>query len=198
MINIRQGAFETNSSSMHCFIIANKHPDLSKEKYGTRAEIETNYKGKKRLVIKDIDFSNYGEDDILETWFDKLAYVFAYHHDKRWYEDVETLKRETIEAVLDRHPDISEVVFPDIDMENNYFINHQSYDNFADFIDSHHLSWESVVFDDRYVIVPTADCRGRDDIISDLAKLGYGDFKEITAWSTHQIIDGKVCEECFD
>lgn len=193
MINIRRGAFETNSSSMHSFIIADKHPDLSEVISGSRAEIQENYKHKKRLVISDIDFSNYGEDDILETWFDKLAYVYAYNLSKCWDEDILDLKQEIKDAVKKHHPEIDYVVFPECD-NDDYYINHQSTENLDNFLDNHHLSWEDVVFDDRYVFVPTSDCDGYDDVLEELTKLGYGDYVDFTAWHTYKVVNNHVVD----
>ena len=197
MINIRRGAFETNSSSMHCFIIANSYPDLTEETYGSRATIEENFKHQKRLVIKDIDFSHYGENDILETWFDKLTYVYGYNLGKCWDENINEWKEQVTEAVKRHYPEIEYVVFPECD-NDDYYINHQSTENLGNFLDNHHLSWEDVVFDDRYVFVPTSDCYGYDDVLKELTKLGYGDYVDFTAWHTYMIVNNHVVDPYDD
>ena len=181
---------------MHCFIISNKYPDLRDETCGEHACIEKDEECNNILVINDIDFSDYGLEEVLTLWIDKLAYAIAYKLNRTYYsEDKHKVLKEIEKAVYEYHPEIDKVVFKYNTDNNDYYINHQSYDNMDNFMFHYNLTWRDIVFDDRYVIVPAADCCGYSEILNEVKNYGYSDFEDIFSWSSNKVVNDTVSEE---
>lgn len=185
MYRIRQGAFETNSSSMHTIILAGTKTDNELDPL-----VENQNSPKKKLVIKkkDIDFSEYSTGRTLTTWVERLHYALAYCYDKSgpFNEDVNEINERFKEIVHKKYPDLI-IEFPDLKGES-YFINHQSHDTLYTFLDNNSLTIEDFIFNDKIIVFTFYDGVEDYEMIDIALRDGFKDLKTITYFeSTYKI-----------
>ena len=204
MFNIRQGAFETNSSSMHTIII-NNPKDGYKQHDPITGWIRRAPLGGKLIEYEDLDFQ-FGQG-YMTHWADKLGYLFAYHMQYDTYDEEagKILIERYLNMVQKHYPEINEIRIPhyvekdddgDEHWEWNVSINHQSQDLIEKFFeDNPEVDEEEFVFSDKYAMYICWDSVGYSTIIETCEE----DNREVTGlemeWGITKVKDGKAEDE---
>ena len=105
MIKIRKGVYETNSSSMHSFVIS-KNPKIEVHKEDFEPYIKDGV-----LTIKG-EFYTYGPE-IIKNQYEKACYVLANRYDEHLKEHLEQI--ENLKSLLKEKLGVKEVI---VDIEN--------------------------------------------------------------------------------
>ena len=111
MKKVRQGIFETNSSSMHSFVIA-KNPKIEVHKEDFEPYIKDGV-----LTIKG-EYYTYGPEQITNQ-YEKACYVLANRYDEYYNEHLEQV--ENLKALLKEKLGVKEVIvdIDDASVEHN-------------------------------------------------------------------------------
>lgn len=150
MIQIRQGVFETNSSSCHSLVIK-KNDCVNKENSINRLRTMS---GILRFHYDDLKFGR-SPFKFLNSAYDRLAYLFA-----SYYGDDEKIQ-EIINAVKELVPEIYEIEFP----EKNYYddekfygdIDHESIGLVSNYLESNNISFKDFISNDKYIVIVDGD-----------------------------------------
>lgn len=166
MIQIRQGVFETNSSSTHSIVVQKKRkPTLPHylDRHGGFASYEDGVV----TINEDNDFG-WGWD-VLDCWLDRLAYALA---------DLEGEQRKELIAVLAEHYGIQvahgyrDEYWPKKGKCPDYgYVDHQSYGTLQKMLSASGISAIDFIFDDRYIVILDNDNCDNDCYNAYIAKL---------------------------
>ena len=160
MLQIRQGVFETNSSSSHSIII--KKQDRPIEMVADPGwhmhmnEEDENDPGNGIIRFHDNDLE-FDRDPFhfLVSWYDRLAYAIASYHTKAAVDSLREICKRRIQGFRDfefPHDDCEEAGKDDYG-----FVDHQSRQLLEKVLDHYHISLEEFVFNNRYVVVIDGD-----------------------------------------
>ena len=152
MIQIRDGVFETNSSSSHSIVIEKKDKPMP-EKVDPGWKVGKD--GEMRMWASDLYFGR-APFNLLTDWEGRLCYCIASYNDKpEVIEEIEGICRERIAGFKrfkfdrDESSDKDQPYYGDVD--------HQSSGLLQRFLLSHNLSLQDFIFNDRYIVVIDGD-----------------------------------------
>lgn len=175
IVKIRNGAFETNSSSAHSIVVTNKSGEYSAEEADDSLIVLKN--------ILDLEFRSdeleFGNTpfNVLATFGDKLKYAIASYLGKyngREYDDYDAIEEENeyffteTSKALDKYfPDLEEIRFPKDDFYVNretdcyqlYFgyVDHQSQNLLQDFLKEEGISLSEFLINKKYIVIIDGD-----------------------------------------
>lgn len=163
MTNIRNGVFETNSSSMHSIAVRKNHHTLTKKEFEKEKDFlfgldkENNYH---------VSVDEFGRDfEILYSMYDKARYIIAAKA-MCDFDDVERFVKEEIVPVFKEYcPELNDFIFPlDIYVDedgNDIFdygcIDHQSQNLVSEFLQNNNVTIKEFLTDTAYIIVIDSD-----------------------------------------
>lgn len=161
MLQIRQGVFETNSSSSHSIII--KKQDCPMEAvidpewhvyWDDRDENNPNNGYIRFWRTEDLDFERE-PFHFLVSWYDRLRYAIASNNTKEGVERIREICSRRIKGFRG-------FSFPHDDWahedEDYYgYVDHQSHGLLEHVLEHYQISLEEFIFNDRYVIVIDGD-----------------------------------------
>lgn len=146
MIKIRNGCFETNSSSSHAMIVMKDDRPLP-QMFEPKQWYWDN-----RITIWE-DNVEFGRTpfEVLTDWYGRMCYAIA-SYGKEHYPEIEAI-------IYKRIAGLKEIVFHG--NRNEYdkygYVDHQSNGLLQDFINSRGITIEDFIFNDRYVVVIDGD-----------------------------------------
>lgn len=149
MIQIRNGVFETNSSSSHSIVVTKKDAPLGTVEGGWRMKDDGGYR------IYNEDELEFGRTpfDILCDWHHRLRYAIASLGESH-IEEIEDACRKhvpgftCIELPQDRYGDGGVVCG---------YVDHQSFGLLRHLMESHNVSVEDFIFNDKYIVIIDGD-----------------------------------------
>lgn len=151
---IRQGMFETNSSSMHSIIIT-KNDSNCYEK-----GLKCYYGGILSFSDEDLEFSRY-PFQFLNTWRDKVAYAIA-SYCQEYNRDSEEAKEfiSKLETIIKKHVEgFDHIELPD--PEDTWYpfgyVDHQSEGLLQKFLEEENVTLEDFIFTPKYIVVIDGD-----------------------------------------
>ena len=159
MLQIRQGVFETNSSSSHSIIIKKKDHPLDEKvdaDWRIRKKDENDPKnGKLTFYWDDLEFER-SPFHFLVDWYDRLCYSIASFNNKKTVDELEEICSRRLEGF--KGFDFS-LVGHGADKGKEYYgyVDHQSHGLLEGMLGKYHVSLENFIFNDRYVIVIDGD-----------------------------------------
>lgn len=181
MIKIREGMFETNSSSCHAIVVVKKASQLFE-----RGHVEGN-----KLIYTNLEFGC--DYDVMTGWVDKLGYVIANKCEVLTKDEIEDYLADCVEMVQRHYPEIEKIVVPMSDDEFDGGINYQSRDLLDQTVDKENIdSMEEFVFDDKYVLIIAWDSSPYEDYVEAVKAMGYEPIRLHVPWATYDVKDGKV------
>lgn len=176
MFKIRNGVFETNSSSMHSLVIKKTGKFLTKEESIKDIYIDENGK------LKIYEFENSFDRSPFKMLYspeDKFLYLVAsYNNDKK--------KRENIIELFKEELKIKEIDFPiTYNKEVNYgYIDHQSLGFVRNYIEKNEISFKDFIFNNKYIVIIDGDEYGEWDNIKESGLINLNEIEmEISIWS---------------
>ena len=158
MFQIRKNVFETNSSSSHSLCILKENKPLG--------EVDSNWRvdGNGILRFYDEDDLQFGRWPfrILNNWYNRLCYALAsYADDKQKRKEITEICRKHIEFFVDfkfpKNPWWDEDKDP---IEEQYFygcVDHQSMSLLSSFLQTHNVSLEDFIFNNKYLVIIDGD-----------------------------------------
>ena len=148
MIKIRNGCFETNSSSSHAMIMLKDDKPLPQM-------IESGfhvYKGKLEIWYRDLEFGR-SPFDVLANWYHRMCYAIASFNNDSSYEDIVAILYKRIGGLRE-----VEIFGGDRDEYYKYgYVDHQSQGMLQRFLRQHDISIEEFIFNDRYIVIIDGD-----------------------------------------
>lgn len=193
MIQIRNGCFETNSSSMHSLIIKKK------DEYPTVKELEENIgilrMGRDEWATKDncdtIDLHIYNNQDIcygrapfqvLSTFENKLKYYIASECDSK--EDIENVK-SVLMSIFDNIKNIKFTARYNKDWGNGDYSQYgyaQNYGGFYKALKDKDISLKEFLTNNKYVIIVDGDEYQELTSLFDIGLINTKEIEEIFTW----------------
>ena len=151
MIKVRNGVFETNSSSSHSIVIkkgGGKTPDKIDPDWRVHEDGE--------LYIWDTDLE-FGRSpfDVLCDWYHKLCYAIA-SYGEEGFEYVESIALKHIKrATFIRLPLTWN--YKDEQVTNYGYVDHQSMGLLESFLRTENITLDDFIFNDKYVVIVDGD-----------------------------------------
>ena len=146
MIKIRNGCFETNSSSSHAMIMMKQDLPLPQV-------FETNnhvWKGKITIWTDDLEFGR-SPFSVLTDWYHRMCYAIA-SYGKAGYDDILTILYKRIAGLQE-----VEIYGAKTEYAQYGYVDHQSMGLLQSFLKEHNISLEDFIFNDRYIVVIDGD-----------------------------------------
>lgn len=159
MLQVRQGVFETNSSSSHSIIIKKKdHPleemiDPGWHIWDGENENDPR-KGLLGFGFHDLEFGR-NPFHFLVSWYDRLCYAIATYHTKEGVEGIKKICSRRIKGFRGFRFPHDDWAHEDEDYYG--YVDHQSHGLLEHVLEHYHISLEEFIFNDRYVIVIDGD-----------------------------------------
>lgn len=147
MINIRKGTFETNSSSSHSLVV------FKEGKVSVSNELwRLNGDGKLYIYANELEFGR-SPFELLTDWYGRLRYAIASCPDK--IEEIET-------ACYKNVPGLITIKYPGEGWNNKNtpyygYVDHQSVGLLESFLNTHNITLEEFIFNDKYMVVIDGD-----------------------------------------
>jgi len=178
MKQIRQGVFETNSSSSHSISIRKLN------EYYTQNELEDSvhiYNGILSLWDHDLDFGRSPFEPLL-SFFDKVRYAIASF-------DSDEKNRHEIEDILfEKIPELKKIEYPveqnwKTDKEETYYgsVDHQSIGVLESMLARHNVTLREFLLNKRYVVFIDGDEYNIKEKLFDSGLININDFEEVDA-----------------
>lgn len=146
MFQIRQGCFETNSSSSHSLIVMKEDmpfPDMFEpERYV--------WNGKMSIWVDDLEFGR-SPFDVLVDWYGRLRYAIA-SLGRDQYKEIEVACYRRIDGLKE-----IEIYGANTEFDKYGCIDHQSDGLLKAFLFEQDISLEDFIFNDRYIVVIDGD-----------------------------------------
>lgn len=155
MIQIRQGVFETNSSSSHSIVMMKKdHPtETIEDSNMIDGDWHVDEKGVMDFDMYDnLDFGRT-PFDLLADWWGRLRYCIAYYgNDENKLQELEEICKRRIAGFtsFQFHKDR-------FGQEYHGYVDHQSYGVLPEALKRFNITLEELIFNDRYIIVIDGD-----------------------------------------
>lgn len=146
MIKIRNGCFETNSSSSHAMIMMKEDRPLPQ-----MFEPERWYRDNEITIwTDDLEFGR-SPFEVLTDWYRRMCYAIA-SYGKEHYPEIEALMFKRIAGLkkIDFHGNETEY-------DKYGYVDHQSNGLLQDFLEKRNISLEDFIFNDRYIVVIDGD-----------------------------------------
>lgn len=146
MIKIRNGCFETNSSSSHAMIMMKEDKPFSQ----TFNPDRWLFNGTIVIWGDDLEFGRT-PFEVLTDWFHRMCYAIA-SYGKDGFEEIESLLYKRIDG-------LKEIEFSNYETEYSKYgyVDHQSDGLLQAFLKEHNISLEDFIFNDRYMVVIDGD-----------------------------------------
>ena len=146
MIKIRQGCFETNSSSSHAMIMMKEDQPFPQIFEPERWV----YNGELAIWDDDLEFGRT-PFEVLTDWYHRMCYAIA-SYGKNGYKEIEALLYKRIDG-------LKEIKFWKSETEYSKYgyVDHQSNGLLQAFLEEHNISLEDFIFNDRYMVVIDGD-----------------------------------------
>ena len=153
MLQIRNGVFETNSSSSHSIVVTKGNADNVNQDHGWHI----NDNGICKIYdSEDLEFGRY-PFDVLYTWYDRMRYAIASYGDEEHFKEIENLCVQHIE-------NLKQIVLPkdyssDSNEKETYYgwVDHQSSGLLQHFLDKNNVTLEEFLFNDNYIVIIDGD-----------------------------------------
>ena len=148
MIKIRNGVFETNSSSSHSIVVTKTDSPLETVDPEWRMrDGEINFWNEDELEFGRTPF------DILSNWYDRLRYAIA---------SLGETSMDEIYTACKRHiPGFDHFKFPASRWENGGevlgYVDHQSIGLLRHTLITHNITLEDFIFNDKYIVIVDGD-----------------------------------------
>lgn len=146
MIKIRNGCFETNSSSSHAMIMMKEDQPLPQMFDPNRWVFD------RELTIwnDDLEFGRF-PFSILADWYHRMCYAIA-SYGRDGFKEIEAL-------IFKRIDGLKEIRFWKSETEYSKYgyVDHQSNGLLQAFLKEHNISLEDFIFNDRYIVVIDGD-----------------------------------------
>lgn len=147
MIKIRNGCFETNSSSSHAMIMMKEDQPLP-QMFNPDRWMGDN--GILSIWEDDLEFGRF-PFDVLTDWYKRMCYAIA-SYGENGFKEIESLLYKRLDG-------LKEVKF--WGNETKYskygYVDHQSNGLLQEFLKEHNISLEDFIFNDRYMVVIDGD-----------------------------------------
>ena len=147
MINIRKGTFETNSSSSHSLVVFKESNNAANDELWRLGD-----DGKLYIYANELEFGR-GPFELLTDWYGRLRYAIASCPDKI----------EEIEAACYKNvPGLTTIKYPGEGWNNKNtpyygYVDHQSVGLLENFLNTHNITLEEFIFNDKYMVVIDGD-----------------------------------------
>lgn len=148
MIKIRNGCFETNSSSSHAMIMMKEDKPLP-QMFEAKTHV---YNGKLDIWYNDLEFGR-APFDVLTDWYHRACYAIASFGDVYTYEKIESLLYKRIDG-------LHEIKLFSRDSSEYYkygYVDHQSEGLLQGFLRKYKITLEDFIFNDRYIVIIDGD-----------------------------------------
>lgn len=189
MIKLRRGAFETNSSSMHCLILTGGRTYTPPDYEDVADKNLISGKLIVRFSLADIDYSAYSTGRFLTSWRDRLSYAIA-NEASHWGDKYDRKEfTDAIEAEAKKHGLTISIRFPRNMEPYGFYINHQSVGTLNTFLSDTGMTLPEFVFNDDVVVATESDGASYKMIIEEVHRLGYPDVKSITSFESTKSAD---------
>lgn len=147
MINIRKGTFETNSSSSHSLVVFKEGGVTVNDELW-----RLNGHGNLYMYANELEFDR-SPFELLTDWYGRLRYAIASCPDK--IEEIET-------ACYKNVPGLTTIKYPkerwnDKDTPYYGYVDHQSAGLLESFLNTHNVTLEEFIFNDKYMVVIDGD-----------------------------------------
>lgn len=156
MIQIRNGVFETNSSSSHSIAIKKVDERLTPEEIAKEFEYVVSDTGRYYLTESELEFER-SPFAILISFRDKLNFAIASLGKRESY-------RNEIERIMYAYiPGLRKIVYPrdqnydEEDVDYYGYIDHQSQGLLENFLTKHNLSIEEFLINKKYIVFIDGD-----------------------------------------
>ena len=198
MFNIRRGAFETNSSSMHAIIICNNAngdmDDNAQSGFIRPHPLEG-------MVLEYTDLEFVDSQGLMTSWIDKLGYLIASRMQYDTYDEElgQKVLNKYLNIVRKHRPEIQMIKVPILRDEHKEFveyemdINHQSQDLIKDFFADHwEIGEEEFIFNNNYVMYISWDGMEYNAIIASIEDDERKCETLYLPWGEYKVHDGVV------
>ena len=157
MFTIREGVFETNSSSSHSIALNPKRYSNYEAKFYM---FKTDDSGNVKVLSK---LGEYGWGyDILDSPDEKLSYILTMivcGSDANTLQEIyDSNEFKEVEECVIKNTEFDGIIIDNIDPnhidDGSYYIDHQSfYSNYKDFLNDYDLTLEEYLFNSRYSVI---------------------------------------------